>query len=298
MEKSEKNIKFAFVLNLLFSIIELIGGFFTNSISIISDSIHDFGDAISIGVAMLLERKSQKKPDDKYTYGYLRYSLLGAFFTSVILLVGSIFVIYNLIPRLINPTEVNYDGMIILAILGVIINGIATKKTAHSHNLNEKSISLHMLEDVLGWLAVLIGSIVIKLTGWYIIDPILSVLITAYILVHVYKNIKEIFKIFLERMPDDIKLDNLKEELSNIELVENIHHIHIWTMDNMHNYITLHARISSNSEPNELECVKCKIRDVLNKYNLKHSTIEIEYNKCNDEECEIKHECHEHHHHH
>ena len=207
MDKSHKNMLIAFLLNLLFSIIELIGGFFTNSISIISDSIHDLGDAISIGIATILEKKSMKEPDKKYTFGYLRYSLLGALFTSVILLIGSIIIIYNIIPRLINPIQVNYNGMIILAIIGLGINGIAALKTSNSYNLNEKSVSLHMFEDVLGWAAVLVGSFIIKLTGWYIIDPILSILITFYILIHVYKNIKEIFNIFLEKMPESIDID-------------------------------------------------------------------------------------------
>lgn len=288
MDKSHKNMKIAFLLNLLFSIIELLGGFFTNSISIISDSVHDLGDAISIGIAAILEKKSHKEPDKKYTFGYLRYSLLGALFTSVILLIGSIIVIYNAIPRLINPTIVNYNGMLILAIIGIIINGFATLKTSHSHNLNEKSVSLHMLEDVLGWAVVLVGSFIIKLTGWYIIDPILSLLMTIFILLHIYKNIIEIFNIFLEKIPENIDLDNLKEELSKIENVEDIHHIHIWTMDNLHNYITLHARINSNVQNKDMEKVKNRIRNELKKYDLEHSTIEIEYEKCENEKCRLE----------
>ena len=299
MDKSHKNMLMAFLLNLLFSIIELIGGFFTNSISIISDSIHDLGDAASIGIATILEKKSMKEPDKKYTFGYLRYSLLGALFTSIILLIGSIIIIYNVIPRLINPIQVNYDGMIILAIVGLVINGIAALKTSHSHNLNEKSVSLHMFEDVLGWAAVLVGSFIIKLTGWYIIDPILSILITFYILTHVYKNIKEIFNIFLEKMPESIDIDELKKELNKIENVEDIHHIHIWTMDNMHNYITLHAKINKDVGNEIMEDTKNKIRETLKHYNLEHSTIEIEYEKCKNEKCEVKNcsSCHHHHHH-
>ena len=205
--KSEKNIFIAFLLNLLFAIIELVGGFVTNSISIISDSVHDFGDALSIGMAYFLEKKSNKKPDKNYTYGYLRYSMLSALLTSTILLVGAVFVIVGAIPRLINPVEVNHDGMLILAILGVVINLIAAAKTSHSHNLNEKAINLHLIEDVLGWVAVLAGSIVIKFTGLYIIDPILSIGITIYILYHVYKNIKEVFNVLLEKAPSDVDLE-------------------------------------------------------------------------------------------
>ena len=157
-----KNIRIAFLLNLFFSIFEAIGGIFTNSISIISDSIHDFGDAVSLGISFLLEKKSQKKPNNVYTYGYLRYSLLGAIITSVILLIGSILVLYNAIPRLFNPVEINYNVMIIFAIFGFIINSYAAYRTSNAEKHNEKAINLHMLEDVFGWIAVLIGSIFIK----------------------------------------------------------------------------------------------------------------------------------------
>ena len=297
--KSEKNIFIAFILNLLFAIIELVGGFFTNSISIISDSVHDFGDALSIGMAYFLEKKSSKQPDKRYTYGYLRYSLLSALLTSVILLVGGIFVLVGAIPRLINPTPVNHTGMIILGIIGVCVNLFAAARTSHSHNLNEKAINLHLIEDVLGWVAVLAGSVVIKFTGLYIIDPILSICITAYILYHVYRNIKEVFGVLLEKAPTDVDVDKLKEELNSLDEVKDVHHMHIWTMDNIHHYITLHAVVEKKVD---LEHVKHEIREVLEKHNLTHSTIEIEYNKCENGECEIKESgCehkHSHHHHH
>ncbi len=297
--KSEKNIFIAFILNLLFAIVELIGGFVTNSISIVSDSVHDFGDALSIGMAFFLEKKSNKKPDTKYTYGYLRYSLLSALLTSVILLVGAIFVIINAVPRLMNPTEVNHTGMIILGILGVVVNLIAAARTSHSHNLNEKAINLHLIEDVLGWVAVLAGSVVIKFTGLYIIDPILSIGITMYILYHVYRNIKEVFEVLLEKAPSDVDMEKLTHELNELEEIKDVHHMHIWTMDNIHHYITLHAVL--DEENKDIEHAKHKIREVLEKYNLTHSTIEIEYNKCEHDGCEIEHKeehSHGHHHHH
>ena len=123
--KTEKNILVAFLLNLAFSIVELIGGIFTNSVAIISDALHDFGDSISIGVSYFLEKKSKKRPDSSYTYGYARYSTLGAVITNTILIIGSILVIINAVGRIINPVPINYNGMIIFAIFGVIVNGLA-----------------------------------------------------------------------------------------------------------------------------------------------------------------------------
>ena len=173
--KTEKNILIAFILNLSFSIFEFIGGIFTGSVAIISDSVHDIGDAASIGIAFFLERKSKKQPDEKYTYGYKRYSLLGGIITTLILLLGSIAVVYNAVSRIISPTEINYNGMIIFAIVGVCVNLCASLLTRDGDSINQKAVNLHMLEDVLGWVVVLIGAIVMRFTDFYIIDPLMSI---------------------------------------------------------------------------------------------------------------------------
>ena len=157
-EKStEKNILVAFVLNLTFSLIEIVGGLFTNSVAILSDAIHDFGDAFSIGVSYFLERKSKKKPDETYTYGYLRYSVLGAFITTIVLTIGSIVVLTGAVLRIIYPEPLHYEGMILLSILGIVINFLAAYKTREGDSLNQKAVNLHMLEDVLNWVVVFVG---------------------------------------------------------------------------------------------------------------------------------------------
>ncbi len=301
-ENSTKNIKIVFFLNLCFSIFELIGGIFTNSISIISDSVHDFGDCISIGISYFFERKSKKKPDNKYTYGYLRYSLMGALITSFVLLIGSTLVLYNAIPRLFNPEEVNYNGMLIFAVFGVAINGYAAYKTSKGHGKNEKAVSLHMLEDVLGWVAVLIGSLIMKIFDTPIIDPLLSIGISVYILYNVYDNIKGIMVVFMEKIPDDIDVKELKKHLkSAYKSIIDIHHIHIWTIDGINNYITMHLVIDSNTEVQDIIDLKNSIKHELGHENIKHVTIEIEYagEKCNDKLCNIESsEATSHHHHH
>ena len=161
--KTEKNILIAFILNISFSIFEFFGGLYTNSVAILSDSIHDLGDAISIGISYFMEKKSKKHADKKYTYGYIRYSVLGGVITTTILLVGSILVIIGAIKRLLSPVELNYKGMIIFAIVGIVLNTIAAFVTRDGESINQKSVNLHMLEDVLGWIVVLIGSIVMNL---------------------------------------------------------------------------------------------------------------------------------------
>ena len=292
--KTEKNILIAFVLNIAFSFFELLGGIFTNSISILSDSIHDMGDAVSIGISYVMERKSKKHADNKYTYGYVRYSVLGGVITTTILLVGSIFVIYGAIKRIINPVTVNYSGMIILAIIGVILNLIAAYVTREGDSINQKAVNLHMLEDVLGWVVVLIGAIVMHFTDIKIIDPIMSLGVALFILIHSIKNLKKVLDLFLEKTPDDIDIDELKEHLLKIKGIDDIHHIHVWSIDGYNNYATMH--IVSKSK--DIDKIKKEIREELEEHNICHSILETELEICDDQECHVEFkEHHEHHHH-
>ena len=295
--KTEKNILFAFILNLSFSIFELLGGIFTNSVAILSDSIHDMGDALSIGVSFFLEKKSKKKPDNDYTYGYIRYSVLGGLITTVILLVGSVLVIYNAIGRIIHPVDVNYKGMIILAIIGVIMNFIAAYLTKDGDSINQKSVNLHMLEDVLGWVIVLIGAVIMKFTDIRIIDPIMSIGVALFILINTLKNLKQILDLFLEKTPQNINIDHLKEHLQEIDEVEDIHHIHVWSIDGYNNYATMHIVTKSDN----IKEIKKNIREELEEFGICHSILETEDEACEDTECNPNlhiEQGHHHHHHH
>ena len=283
--KTERNILIAFLLNLLFSTIEFIGGIITNSVAIISDSIHDMGDAMSIGVSYFLERKSKGKPDNKYTYGYTRYSVLGSAIMTFILIFSSIFVIYNSILKLLNPVEINYNGMIIFAIFGVLINFLASYFTKEGDSLNQKSVNLHMLEDVLGWLIVLVGAIIMKFTDIKIIDPILSIVVALFILISSLKSIKEIIYLFLEKVPENINIDEIKEHLLKIEGVIDVHHMHIRSIDGFNNCATMHIVINCNYKD-----IKQKVKKEFEEHGIAHITIEFEEKEenCNFKECKIK----------
>jgi len=294
--KKERNILIAFILNLGFSIFEFIGGIITNSVAVISDSVHDMGDALSIGLSCFLENKSRKEPDDKYTYGYVRYSVLGAFITTTILIIGSIFVILNSINRLINPVEINYNGMIIFAFIGTIVNFLAAYFTREGNSLNQKSVNLHMLEDVLGWLIVLIGAIIMRSTNITILDPILSILVALFILKNSFSNFKMIIDLFLEKIPSNISLEEIKKHILEIKGVVDVHHIHIWSIDGYNNYATMHVVIKKNNND-----IKKNVRQELKEHGISHVTIELENEseKCDSEDCHILHEnINGHHHHH
>ena len=295
--KTERNILVAFILNISFSIFELIGGIFTNSISIMSDAVHDFGDALSIGISLILEKISKKKPDEKYTYGYARYSVLGALITTVVLTVGSVFVILGGINRILNPVTINYNGMIIFSLFLVVINFLAAYFTREGDSINQKAVNLHLLEDVLGWVVVLIGSILMKFTNITLVDSIMSIGIAIFILINAFKNLKYILDLFLEKTPKDISVEEIKKHLLEIEEIVDVHHIHIWSMDGVTNYSTMHI-VTENKNVKEL---KRKIREEMCKIGISHTTIEIEdkNDNCEEKECEVKmnYEVHHHHHH-
>lgn len=294
--KTERNILVAFILNISFSIFELIGGLFTNSVSIMSDAVHDLADAISIGISLILEKISKKKPNEEYTYGYIRYSVFGALITTTILTVGSILVIIGGVNRIINPRIINYDGMIIFAIFGVVINFMAAYFTKEGDSVNQKAVNLHMLEDVLGWVVVLIGSILMKFTDISIIDSIMSICIAIFILINAFKNLKNILDLFLEKTPKNISIKNLKNDLLKIKDVVDVHHVHVWSMDGISNYATMHVVTRSDNQ----KMLKNKIKKDLKKIGIIHTTVEIECmeEKCNEKSCNVKVYNQEKHHHH
>ena len=281
--KSDKKIFIAFLLNLSFSVLECVGGIVTGSVAILSDAVHDLGDAISICLAFLLERKSKKKPDETHTYGYGRYSVLGGIVTALILLLGSILVIYNAILRIIHPSPVHYNGMMALAVVGVVVNLVAAFITGDGHSLNQRAVSLHMFEDVLGWIVVLVGAIVMRVTDVALIDPIMSIGVSLFILIHAMKHLKEALDLFLKKVPRGINVLDIKEDILVMEDVMDVHHIHVWSMDGLHHYATMH--IVTNADAH---AVKEKVRDTLRVHGIVHATLELE---AEDEPCHEPH-CH------
>ncbi len=294
--KSEKNILIAFILNLCFSIFEFIGGIFTGSVAIMSDAVHDIGDAASIGFSYFLEKKSRRQPDKRYTYGYARYSVLGGVITTFILLFGSAAVIVNAIERIITPSPINYNGMILFSIVGVVVNFLAAYFTHGGKSVNQKAVNLHMLEDVLGWAVVLIGAIVMRFTNWALLDPIMSIGVAIFILLSAIKNLKTVLDIFLEKTPNNISVDEIKEHICKIDDVIDTHHIHLRSLDGQNIYATMH--IVTDSDPHT---VKHLIREELAEHGITHSTLEFETSDehCHDRHCHIEHsgEHHCHHHH-
>ncbi|MEG1794433.1 MAG: cation diffusion facilitator family transporter [Rikenellaceae bacterium] len=280
-----KNIAVAFFMNLLFAVIELVGGLLTNSIAILSDALHDFGDSLSLALAWYLEKVSKRNTTQKYSYGFKRFSLLGAIINSLILLVGSLIVIYESVNRLINPQEVEAAGMFWLAIFGVAVNGFVFLRSRKSNSLNERVVALHFLEDVLGWVAVLIASVVMMFVEIPKLDSFLSIAISIYILYNIYHNLNSSIRVILQEVPFGIDIPKIKKEISLIKGVAKVGDVHLWSLDSEYNIGSVMVVADENiTSLTDAYGVVKEVREVLKKHDVDHTTIEIEPF---DAECEL-----------
>ena len=274
---STGNIKVAFFINLAFTVIELVGGMFTNSIAIVSDALHDLCDSIALGLAWYLEKKAtSENASATFTFGYARFRLLGALINALILVGGSIYIIIEAVGRFQNPEPVKSLWMMGIAIIGVAANSYAAWRTSGSKSLNEKVISWHLLEDVLGWVAVLIVSIILQFKDWYFLDPALSIGVTVFILVGVGRRLWETIHLLLQGVPSNIKLAEIESLLSNVEQVKSVHHTHVWSLDGEQHVLTTHIVIDGGTELSVANEVRENCISVLHQFNFTHHTIQVE----------------------
>ena len=280
--KSSKNMTIAFLLNFSFAIIEFIFGLLFHSSAVLADAVHDTGDALAIGLSTLFEKVSTKKEDREYTLGYKRYSLLGALLTSVILLVGSTLVIVENIPKLFAPERVNYDGMLVLGIVAIVVNTAASRVVSHGHSHNESILSLHFLEDILGWVAVVVVSLILRFTDWYFLDPLLSLIIAGFILSKALPKFWENIQIFLDHVPSDVDLGQLYQEIAALENVRAITQLNVWTTDGLEKFAMLHICLEN---PNLLAETQANLRQKLLAYGIAKVTIQTDESLQEHKEC-------------
>jgi cobalt-zinc-cadmium efflux system protein len=275
----------AFFLNAAFTIVELLGGWLTNSTAVMADAVHDLGDTLAIGLGWFLQTFSTKRADERYSYGYKRFSLLGAVINSAILIAGSILILIHAVPRLWAPEMPVVEGMFALAVLGVVVNGAAALGLRKNRSLNERVLSLHFVEDVLGWVAVLVVSIILWFYPLPILDPLLSIGFTLYILWRVVQTLREALGIFLQSVPDEAMLSAIKQDLLALSPVNNVHHLHLWSLDGTHHVLTAHLNLNEEVDTVSLVQLKSEVEARLSQYPLAHTTIEIELacETCRDE---------------
>jgi len=277
----------AFVLNLTFTLVEVVGGLFTNSLAILSDSLHDLGDSLSIGFSWWMENRAHRPSQGRYSYGFRRLSLVAALVNAIVLILGSLIVLGQAIPRLFDPQPSNARGMLILAVLGIVVNGAAVLRMRGGRGMNAQMIAWHLLEDVLGWVAVLIVSLSLLVTDIQILDPLLSMLITGYVLYNVIRNLRKTVAIFLQAAPADIDVHAIEHELETITHVLSTHHTHAWSLDGEHHVLTTHLVVPAGASKTEIVQVKADALRLFRQIDLEHTTIEVEYE---DEACRMRDE--------
>ena len=271
-----KNIKLAFFLNVGFTLIEFIGGILTNSTAILADAVHDLGDSFALGQAWYFESLAGRKGSNRYTYGFRRFSLLGALISTLFLLLSSFYVLSEAVPRIIDPEHSNAQGMVILAVIGIVVNGYAMLKLTGERSINVRTVGTHLLEDVLGWVAILIVAVILLFKDIPILDPILAILITLYILSNVVKNVRAILPIMLQAAPEKIDINTVSKQISKIEHVKTVHHVHIWSLDDQHQVLSAHLVADINLDSKQYAEVKLKVRELIEEYGFYHSTVEVE----------------------
>ena len=276
MPEREERVRLAAFLNVIFTVIEIIGGFWTNSLSILSDALHDFGDSTALVISWVFERGAKKTPNARFTFGYQRLSLFSAIFSASILIGGSIVIVLQTIPRLLNPETVNALGMLGIAFIGITFNGIGFILLKKGESLNEKVLSWHLLEDVLGWIVILIGGLVIYFWRLYLVDPVMTIALTVFILFNVAKNLREAINILLQGVPKHINLEAVKRDILAIKGVLRLHDIHIWSLEGETDIFTAHIVLDDETLRKQPEKTKQKIKETLKIHHIEHSTIELE----------------------
>ena len=301
--KSKHAVWIAFFLNLSYAIVEFIAGGIFGSSAVLADSVHDLGDAIAIGISAFLESISNREEDSRYTLGYKRFSLLGAMVTAVILMTGSVLVILENITKLFHPQPVNDEGILWLGIIAVSINVLASLVIRKGQTKNESILSLHFLEDTLGWVAVILMAIVLRFTDWYILDPLLSLAISIFILSKAIPRFWSTLKIFLDAVPEGVDIKQVKNDLEQLDHVASINQLNLWTMDGLEKNAIVHVCLKRMEQ---MEVCKEAIRALLKERGFQNVTIEVDEDlathrshKRNIEELEASQSHgHDHHHHH
>jgi cobalt-zinc-cadmium efflux system protein len=274
---SDSGLKLAFLLNLGFAVFEVFGGIWINSLAILSDALHDFTDSLSLGLSWYLARYSQKQSADRYSYGYRRFSLLGALINVVVLIAGSLLILSEAIPRLGRPERPSAQGMLLFGIVGILVNGLAALRLRGGRTANARVATWHLLEDVLGWAAVLGVSVVLRLRDLPILDPILSILVTAYVFYNAIAKFRQTLSLFLQAVPEEISVDQIERGLLAIDGVESVHHTHVWSLDGEHHVLTTHVMVNEDRSRDEVCQIKNRLGALTAGLNIEHTTVEIEY---------------------
>lgn len=277
----------AFWLNLVFTLIEVVGGVLTNSVAILSDAVHDLGDSIALAFSWAMERMSRRERTKKHTFGFKRYSVLGAVVSAVVLLVGSVFILSEAVPRLWNPEAVKAGGMLPMAVAGITFNGLAALRLRGGTGMNRRVVLLHLLEDILGWIGVLVVSIVLLFADLPILDPILSIVITVFVLSRIVPRLRQAAGVFLQSAPENVDIGTIERRLEAFPHVLELHDVHAWTLDGNYNLFSSHVVVDEDVNLGALDELKTRMKRELERFGVHHATLEFETAAAGCADCDL-----------
>lgn len=276
---SGKSLWWTILLNLAISLAEGIGGLISGSMALISDATHNFSDVLSLIISYVANRLTRRKATLAQTYGFKRSEILAAFINSATLIVLAIFILVEGVQRFFNPVEINAQWVIWLAIASIVVNGLSVlfiRKDAEG-NMNIRSSLLHLFSDMMTSVAVLLGGLAMHYFQWYWVDPFFSILIALYLLYSSWGILKSSLKIIMQFTPDTVDVDEIVNQVSKISGIKNMHHVHLWQIDEHDIMLEAHVDLTEDIAISEFEIILQKINLVMDEYNIHHVTIQPEF---------------------
>jgi cobalt-zinc-cadmium efflux system protein len=286
-DRGAGGLRMAFFLNLGFTVVEIAGGLLTNSVAILSDAVHDLGDSVSLLFSWSMDRVSRRRRTGTQTFGYKRYSVLGAVVSAAVLLVGSVFIMLEAVPRLFEPEAVHPEGMLPLALAGIAFNLLAVLRLRGGSSLNQRVVMLHLLEDVLGWVGVLVVSVVLFFADVPILDPILSIAVTVFVLSRIWPRLRHALGVFLQYAPSDIDIEGIEAQVEAMPHVRGLHDMHLWSLDGSYHLFSTHVVVDDDLKLSALEELKSGIKAALAERGIHHVTLEFESEAAGCRECDL-----------
>ncbi|RLD27516.1 MAG: cation transporter [Bacteroidetes bacterium] len=277
-----RNLLISIILNILITISQVVGGIISGSLALISDALHNFSDVLSLMVSFIANKYSKKQASLNKTFGYKRSEIIAAFINAATLMIVAVYLVYEAIIRFFNPREIESGLVIWLALLGIIANGFSVlllRKSARD-NMNMRSAYLHLFTDMMASVAVLVGGLLMKYFAWFWVDSVLTILIAIYLIFMGYDLLKKSFKVLMLFSPDDINLEKMREAISNHPEIKNVHHIHIWQLNEKETHMEAHIDFYNDISLSQFDVILDKIeKQLYNDFGINHVNIQPEYQK-------------------
>lgn len=279
-QNSKLTLWITFFITLIFTIVEFVGGVLSNSLALLSDSFHMLSDVIALSLSMVAIYFATKKPTSRFTFGYLRLEILAAFLNGLALMIISLWILYEAVKRMIYQQPIESGVMVIIATIGLFVNIVLTivlvRSLKQEDNINVQSALWHFMGDLLNSIGVIVAVVLIHITGWQMIDPLISIVISLIILRGGWKIARNAWLVLMEAVPEKFDTDKVIADMKSIKGIDDVHEFHLWSITTEHFSLSAHVVLSSQSEIESYEVINNVSKLLENKHNIKHTTLQIE----------------------